>query len=127
MTERIQTNQAPNALGAYSQAIKIENTLYCSGQIGIDPVSGKIKSSEVSLQTKQTLKNLKAVIDAAGFCIGNIVKVTIFMTNIHDFQKVNDVYNAFFKESNYYPARSTVNVAALPADAKIEVEAICQK
>ncbi|MDN7144816.1 Rid family detoxifying hydrolase [Liquorilactobacillus mali] len=127
MINKIQTSMAPDALGAYSQAIRIGNSLYCSGQIGIDPATKKLKNSDVSVQAEQALKNLRAVINVAGFDIQNIVKSTIFMININDFSKINEVYNNFFKDSNYYPARSAVSIIALPGGAKVEIEVICQK
>lgn len=127
MVEKIQTSMAPEALGAYSQAIKVGNSLYCSGQIGFNPVTKEMRSLEVSLQTKQAMENLKAVINAAEFNIRDIVKATIFMTDINDFSKINDIYNAFFKDIDYYPARSAVSVVALPGSAKVEIEVVCQK
>ena len=127
MVEKIQTSMAPDALGAYSQAIKIGNSLYCSGQIGIEPATNKMQNSDAALQAKQVLGNLKAVINAADFDIQDVVKATIFMTDVNDFSKINEVYNIFFKDIDHYPARSAVGVAALPGGAKVEIEVVCQK
>ncbi|WP_311407385.1 Rid family detoxifying hydrolase [Liquorilactobacillus uvarum] len=127
MVEKIQTSMAPDALGAYSQAIKIGNSLYCSGQIGIEPATNKMQNSDAALQAKQALRNLKAVINAADFDIQDVVKATIFMTDVNDFSKINEVYNIFFKDTDHYPARSAVGVAALPGGAKVEIEVVCQK
>lgn len=123
--EVVATPNAPKALGPYSQAVKVGETLYCSGQIGLDPRTGALVADDVVEQAKQALRNLKAVLKQAQ--VSDVVKVTVFMTNIADFQKVNEVYAEFFKESQNLPARSAVGVKALPAKALVEIEAVAVK
>ncbi|CAK8053700.1 Rid family detoxifying hydrolase [Eupransor demetentiae] len=121
MKKAYQTDAAPEALGPYSQAVQSGQTLYCSGQIGLDP---KTKSLAPTLgqQAQQALKNVGAVLKSAGLTPDNVVKTTIFMTNVADFALVNLVYADFFAEVKTLPARSTVQVAALPAGALVEIE-----
>lgn len=118
----INTEQAPKAIGPYSQAIKHGNTVYFAGQIPLDPVTMQIVSEDIVMQTEQVIKNMRAVAVAAGGGFEHIVKLTIFLTNLDDFGQVNEVMAKHFQEP--YPARSTVQVAALPKKAKIEVEAL---
>ncbi|WP_281166138.1 RidA family protein [Liquorilactobacillus sicerae] len=127
MKKAITTSEAPQALGAYSQAVKVGKTIYCSGQIGLNPQTGNFISEEVTEQAKQALKNLKAVLAKANFKVNDIVKVTIFMTRISDFDKINKVYTEFFKETEVLPARSAIGVLALPGGALVEIEAIAKK
>lgn len=126
MNQVIATTKAPSALGPYSQAVKCGNTVYCSGQIGLNPGTGELASG-VQNQAKQALSNLKAVLKKAGFAPAEIVKVTIFMTEIANFQLVNQVYGEFFADSKVLPARSAVGIQALPAGALVEIEAIAEK
>lgn len=124
----INTNNAPTPIGPYTQAIKISNIIFVSGQIGICPDTGKI-SDNIYDQTQQTLQNIKYIIKKADFQIQNIVKTTIFITNINDLPEVNISYTHFFKKQSHYkninfPARSCVEVSKLPKNAKIEIEAI---
>lgn len=113
---------APAAIGPYSQAVKAGNTLYLSGQLGMNPATGELVSADVKEQTAQALKNMKAVLAAAGATPDNVVKTTVFITDMADFQAVNAVYAETFASDA--PARSCVAVAALPKGARVEVEAI---
>ena len=122
MKKVVSTNDAPAALGPYSQAIRSGSFLFCAGQIPLDPKSGQIVSDDISAQTKRVLENLSAVLRAENLNFGHVVKTTIFLTSLGDFQTVNEIYATCFRENP--PARSTVQVAALPKGAKIEIEAI---
>ena len=117
----ISTDRAPGAIGPYSQGIKIESLVYTSGQLPVNPETGEIPK-EIEAQTRQSLENVKAVLEAGGSCMKNTVKLLIFIKDMNDFVKMNEVYGQFFKEN--YPARSCVEVARLPKDALIEIEAI---
>jgi len=119
--EVIVTPHAPAAIGPYSQAIRADNFIFTAGQIGLDPASGKLCEG-LEAQTRQALNNLQAILEAAGSSLRNVVKTTIFLTDINQFPTVNAVYGDFF--SGNPPARSTVQVAALPLGALIEIEAI---
>ena len=118
----ITTEQAPAAIGPYSQAIVTKAMVYCSGQIPINPASGNIESEDIAAQTTQVLSNLRAVLTAAGSGLDKVVKTTIFLTDLNDFQIVNSIYAEAF--GTHKPARSTVQVVRLPRAAKIEIEAI---
>ena len=118
----ISTNNAPAAIGPYSQAIKAGNLVFISGQIPIIPATGEIVRGDIKLQTKQVLENLKNILDAAGSCIDNVVKTTVFMKDLNDYTAINDVYKEFF--TNKPPARSAVQAARLPRDVGVEIEAI---
>jgi 2-iminobutanoate/2-iminopropanoate deaminase len=120
--QAIHTNDAPKAVGAYSQAVKHQGMLYTSGQIGLDPQSGHMVADDVATQAKQVVANLTAVIEAAGGQLNQIVKVTIFLENMDDFPVVNQIYADWLGE--HRPARSTVAVAALPLAAKVEMDCI---
>jgi len=120
--ETISTDKAPGAIGPYSQAIKVGDLVFCSGQIPIDPVTGEFVSQDVAEQTKQVLKNLSAVLEAAGSGLGKVVKTTVFLADMGDFAAMNDVYAEFFSENK--PARATVQVARLPRDARVEIDCI---
>ncbi len=113
---------APAAIGPYSQAVKAGNVLYLSGQIGMNPATGELVSEDVREQAARALQNMKAVLAAAGATAENVVKTTVFLTDMADFQAVNSVYAETF--SSDAPARSCVAVAALPKGAKVEVEAV---
>lgn len=123
-TERtvVQTDQAPGAIGPYSQAIIAGDLVFCSGQIPLDPVSGQIIDGPVEVQTRRVLDNLKAVLLAADSGLDHIVKTTIFLADMNDFATVNTVYAEYFGSDP--PARSTVQVARLPRDVRVEIEAI---
>ena len=118
----ISTDKAPAAIGPYSQAVKVGDLLFMSGQIPVNPLNGAIVSENIEEQAKQSLENLKAVITEAGGSLSDIVKTTIFAVDINDFQAVNKIYAGYF--DNNPPARSFVAVKELPKGAKIEIEAI---
>ncbi|MBM7854764.1 2-iminobutanoate/2-iminopropanoate deaminase [Desulfohalotomaculum tongense] len=123
MTEKtvIKTDKSPAAIGPYSQAIKFGNLVMTSGQIPLTP-QGELVSDDVKEQTRQSLENVKAILEEAGTSMDNVVKTTVFISDMNDFPKVNEVYSSFFKEP--YPARSCVQVARLPKDVKVEIEVI---
>lgn len=118
------TENAPRAIGPYSQAIIAGNLLYASGQIPIDPATGSIVSGDVKAQAYRVLQNVSAVLAAAKLDFSSVVKTTVFLTDLNDFETVNAVYAEFF--SKPYPARSCVQVAALPKGAKIEIEVVAR-
>ncbi|MFZ5975254.1 MAG: RidA family protein [Bacillota bacterium] len=118
----VSTDKAPQAVGPYSQGIIAGNLVFISGQIPMDPETGSIKKGDITLQARQALKNLGAVLSAAGAAFSDVVKVTVFLTDMQDFPDVNNVYKTYFEEP--YPARSCVEVSSLPKDAMIEIEAI---
>ncbi len=122
MKKIISTNDAPAAVGPYSQAVRVGSTIYCAGQIPLDPKSGQIVSGGIDAQTRRVLDNVAAVLKAEGLTFDHIVKTTIFLTDLGDFQTVNEIYGSYFKQQP--PARSTVQVAGLPKGAKIEIEVI---
>lgn len=117
----ISTAQAPAAIGPYSQAIRADGYLFCSGQLGLDPASGDFVAGDVGAQAEQALRNLGAVLEAAGLTFGDVVKTTIFLADMADFAAVNGVYGRFVTDPP--PARSTVAVAALPKGGRVEIEA----
>jgi 2-iminobutanoate/2-iminopropanoate deaminase len=122
MNKIISTNEAPAAIGPYSQAVRSGDFLFCSGQIPLDPKSGQIVSGDIAAQTRRVLDNIAAVLRAEGLTFDKVVKTTIFLTNLGDFQTVNEIYGSYFKQDP--PARSTVQVAALPKGANIEIEVV---
>lgn len=121
----VSTKEAPAAIGPYSQAIDCGGMIFCSGQIPLDPNSGELVSGDICAQTKQVLQNLTAVLRAAGCDPSDIVKTTIFLTDLGDFSKVNELYGQLFPSAP--PARSTIQVAALPKGSHIEIEAIAKR
>lgn len=124
--QAINSKKAPAALGPYSHAILAGETLYISGQLGLDPESGALEVG-VEAQAKKALNNLSSILETAGMTKANIVKTTIFLTDISDFTAVNAIYADYFKEVEVYPARSCVEVGALPKWALFEIEAIAVK
>jgi len=122
MNEIISTERAPGAIGPYSQAVKAGGLVFCSGQIPIDPATGDFVSGGVTEQTEQVLVNLKAVLLAAGADLGNVVKTTVFLSDMGEFAAMNEVYAKHFGENK--PARATVQAARLPRDAKVEIDCI---
>jgi 2-iminobutanoate/2-iminopropanoate deaminase len=120
--ETISTENAPGAIGPYSQAVKAGNLIFCSGQIPLDPQTGEFVSEEIAEQTRQVLKNLSAVLEAAETSLNNVVKTTVFLADMNDFAQMNEVYAEFFSENK--PARATVQAARLPRDARVEIECI---
>jgi 2-iminobutanoate/2-iminopropanoate deaminase len=121
----IETSSAPAAIGPYSQAIEQQGWVFCSGQIGLDPKSGALVAGGIDAETRRALQNLGAVLAAAGLGFRDIVKTTIFLADLGDFDVVNGIYGEHF--SAPYPARSTVQAAALPRKARVEIEAIAIK
>jgi 2-iminobutanoate/2-iminopropanoate deaminase len=120
--EAVLSQNAPQPIGPYSQAIRSGGLLFCSGQIALDPKTGQISSPEIEGQTRQVIENLQAVLEAAGGSLDCVVKTTIFLKSMNDFPKVNEIYGSYFKGTP--PARSTVEVSRLPKDVLVEVEAI---
>lgn len=121
----IASSKAPKALGSYSQAILVGGTLYMSGQIAINRLTGEFVQSSIEAETEQIMHNIEAVLEEAGYLLQNVVKTTIFATDIKDFEAINGVYAKYFKIDP--PARSFVQVAALPKGARVEIEAIAYK
>lgn len=122
MKSVISTDKAPGAIGPYSQAVVANGIVYCSGQIPIDPLTGGFVEGGIREQTVQVLKNLSAVLEAAGSSIDNVLKTTVFLSDMNDFSAMNDVYAEFFGGSK--PARATVQAAKLPRDARVEIECV---
>ena len=122
----IATTNAPAAIGPYSQAIDCGSLLITSGQIPIDPATGNLVEGDITAQTRQSLTNVKAILEAAGLTMDNVAKTTVFLAHMSDFAAMNAVYAEFFTEGNY-PARSAVEVGALPKGALVEIETICLK
>lgn len=122
MKEIISTENAPGAIGPYSQAVKTGNMVFCSGQIPIDTATGEFVSNDVAEQTRQVLKNLSAVLEAAGTDLNGVVKTTVFLADMSDFTAMNEVYAEFFNDNK--PARATVQAARLPRDARVEIDCI---
>ena len=121
--KKIYTKNAPEAIGPYSQAIVLENLVFTSGQIPINPASGSIEKTDIKEQTEQVCKNLKAVLEEAGSSLDKVVKTTCFLKNINDFTAFNEIYAKYFTSK---PARSCVEVAALPKGALVEVEVVAK-
>jgi len=122
MKKAIATSEAPKAVGPYSQAIAAGKLLFCAGQIPLKPDTGDLVQGDVTVQTRQVLENLAGVLRANGMTFSNVVKTTVFLTDLTNFSKMNEVYAAHFTEP--FPARSTIQVAALPKGAGVEIEAI---
>ncbi len=120
----ISTLKAPQAIGPYSQAIRLGSFLFVSGQIPLDPVTGQLIGGGIESQARQALENLKAIVEASGSSINKVVKTTIYMTKIEDYGDINKVYSEYFNSSEGRPARSVVAVNGLPKDASLEIEAI---
>lgn len=122
MKKIISTTEAPGAVGPYSQAVRVGNFVYCSGQIPLNPETGEMVTGEITGQTKRVMENIAAVLRAENLDFSHIVKTTIFLTDLGDFQTVNELYGSYFKSDP--PARSTVQVSALPKGANIEIEVL---
>ncbi len=120
--EEVRTALAPKAIGPYSQGVRIGRYIFLSGQIPIEPVSGELVAGGVGSQTRQVLKNLQAVVDASGASLRDVVKTTVYLTDLSTFSEMNAMYAEFFTEP--YPARATVGVSALPKGASVEIDAI---
>jgi 2-iminobutanoate/2-iminopropanoate deaminase len=122
LIKAVNTKEAPQAIGPYSQAIHVDNMIYCSGQIGLNPLTGAFAGDDITSQTRQALDNIKAVLQAGNSDMEHVVKVTIYLKDLADFGKVNDIYKDYFPDVK--PARSTVQVARLPKEALIEIDCI---
>jgi reactive intermediate/imine deaminase len=122
MSNSIHTERAPKAIGTYSQAVRAGDTVYISGQIPFDPATGTLISGDIEAEIKRVFENLKAIAEAAGGTLANVVKMTVFLTDMAHFPKVNEVMATYFTMP--YPARAAVGVAALPRDARVEIECI---
>lgn len=125
MKEVINTELAPKAIGPYSQGILVDGFLFASGQIPIDPATGEIVPGDIEAQTHQSMKNVKNILAAQGMDFKNVIKTTVYITNMNEFAKVNSVYSEYLTEP--YPARSCVEVSKLPKGALVEVEVIAKK
>lgn len=124
MRKNIQTSDAPAAIGPYSQAVESGGILFISGQIPLDPGTSEPTGKDIATQTRQVLLNLQAIVKAAGYTLDNIVRTTVYLTDMNDFQEMNEVYASFIKGK---PARSTVEVSGLPKKVRIEIDAIAMK
>ncbi|NIM90049.1 MAG: reactive intermediate/imine deaminase [Candidatus Aminicenantes bacterium] len=125
MKKEIKTEKAPTAIGPYSQAIEANGFVFASGQISIDPSTGKLSTGSVEEQSRLVLRNLQAILEAAGSSFDKVVKCMVFLQDMDDFSRMNAVYGEFFKPP--FPARVAVQVARLPKDVKVEIEAIAVK
>jgi len=125
MKKAISTNKAPGAIGPYSQAIEVGGFVYVSGQIPLDPATGAFAGEDIRSQTKQSLSNVKAILEEAGCKMDHIVKTTVLLDDIANFGAMNEVYNTFFQEP--YPARAAFAVKALPKNALVEIEVVAYK
>lgn len=125
--QAVSTSRAPAAIGPYSQAVRIGDFLYTSGQVGLDPLNGTVVEGGIEGQTARAIENLKAVLEAAGTGLGQVIKTTVFLKNMGDFTAMNAIYGKYFAPDGVVaPARSTVEVARLPKDALVEIEAIAK-
>ncbi|HXE76563.1 MAG TPA: RidA family protein [Candidatus Xenobia bacterium] len=122
MKQAISTDKAPGAIGPYSQCIKANGFLFLSGQVALDPASGKLVAADIRAQSERVLENLRAVLEAAGSSMEKVVRTTVFLADLHDFNAMNEVYARYFPADP--PARSTVQAARLPRDAKVEIDVI---
>jgi 2-iminobutanoate/2-iminopropanoate deaminase len=122
MNKIISTENAPKAIGPYSQAVVWNDLVFLSGQIPLDPVTGQIVAGDIAAQTEQVLKNLQAALEAAGSSLERVLKTTVFLKNMGDFPRMNEIYASYFPENS--PARSTVEAARLPKDVQVEIDCI---
>ncbi|MGB4782054.1 RidA family protein [Candidatus Methylomirabilis sp.] len=120
--EVVSTEKAPKAIGPYEQAIKFNGFLFTSGQIALDPTTGKLIEGDVSVQTRRVLENLQAVLEAGGSSLNHVIKATVYLTDLNSFAKMNEVYAEYLGEAK--PARSTVGVASLPRGASVEIDLV---
>jgi 2-iminobutanoate/2-iminopropanoate deaminase len=123
--EVVYTDKAPKPIGPYSQAVKVGPWLFLSGQIPIDPRSGEVVDGDIEVQTRRVLENVKAILESIGYTLDDVVKVTVYLADLKDFPRFNNVYSEYFKDKP--PARTTVQVAGLPRNAKIEIDVIAYK
>lgn len=123
MSKRIiKTEEAPAAIGAYSQAVVANGFVYTAGQVALDPRTGQLVPGDIRIQTKRVMENVKAVLEAAGSSLDKVVKTTVFLRDMNDFGTMNEIYGSYFKENP--PARSTIQVAKLPREAAVEIEVV---
>ena len=122
MKSAISSGEAPKAIGPYSQAVRVGSLLFLSGQVALDPSTGQMAEGDVSAQTRRVMDNLGAVLNAAGLSFADVARTTIYLADMNDFSKVNEVYATYFTEP--FPARATVQVERLPRDARVEIDAI---
>lgn len=122
MRQRVSTKNAPAAIGPYSQGIKANGFVFLSGQVALDPATGQVVGGDIRAQTERVLKNLEAVLEAAGSSLAAVVKTTVFLADLNDFTAMNEVYGRFFPQEP--PARATVEVRRLPKDVRVEIDAI---
>jgi 2-iminobutanoate/2-iminopropanoate deaminase len=122
MKQAVSSSEAPKAIGPYSQAVRVGQLLFVSGQVPLDPATGQIVAGDIAAQTRRVFDNLGAVLKAGGRSFADVVKTTVFLADMNDFAAVNDVYGTYFSEP--YPARATVQVARLPKDARVEIDLI---
>jgi 2-iminobutanoate/2-iminopropanoate deaminase len=122
MRDIVASNEAPKAIGPYSQAVKANGFVFVSGQVAFDPATGQIIEGDVAAQTERVLNNIRAILQAAGSGMEKVVRAGVFLKNMNDFARMNDVYGKFWKEAP--PARTTVEVARLPKDVLVEIDAI---
>ena len=125
MKKIIKTDKAPGAIGPYSQAVEAGNLLFCSGQIPLDPETGKLVDGGVEVQAEQALKNVKGLLEGAGYSLNDVIKATVFARSMNDFAAINEVYGKYFSQD--FPARSFVEVSGLPRGAMVEIEVIASK
>ena len=125
MKNIIKTTNSPSPIGPYSQAVKIGNTLYTSGQIAINPLTGKLEMDSIEIETHQVMKNMEAVLNDANMTFDNVVKTSIFILNMDNFSRINEIYGQYFTSN--FPARETVEVARLPKDVNLEISMIAIK
>ncbi len=125
MKKVIETKDAPSPVGPYSQALEVDGTLYCSGQIPLNPATGEILTGAIEEQTQLVMKNAEAVLKQADYTWGDVIKATIFLTDLNDFGKVNEIYASYLQDP--FPARSCVQVAALPKGVNVEMEFLARK
>ena len=122
MREAVRTDKAPAAIGPYSQAVRLGNLLFCSGQIPLDPATGQLVTGDIAAQTRQVFANLGAVLAAAGASFDQVARTTVYLADMTDFAAMNDVYGTFFRDPA--PARSTIQAAGLPKNARVEIDVI---
>ncbi len=122
MQRTISTERAPKAIGPYSQAVVAQGFAFLSGQVALDPATGQLIDGDVAAQTERVIENLKAVLEACGSSLGRVVKTSVFLKDMNDFAKMNEIYSRYFGENS--PARSTVEVARLPRDVRVEIDCI---
>lgn len=118
----VSTDKAPGAIGPYSQAVATDNMVFISGQLPLNPATGELVTNDIAAETRQSMDNLKAILEAAGSSLAQVVKTTVFIANMDDFPAINAVYETYFEKEP--PARACVEVARLPKDARVEVEAV---